>query len=280
MDSILVCRSAIFKAFPKTGRKIWRSLLLDLIFVKLGVKKSLLFDYADTTASELNALLSNLTIKLDDHGPMPQCLAKELLAIQVGKDIFIIHNRFFSDHVTTSIDNYLGENEANNETSFGIIIDVSSSKGKPCKLKDNEEIKNTKIALWSVLNKLHLRKSHCFPDNQLLEEDYNICMCTIYGIFLNYPVVYWLNTESNNLSNGLLHNYQLKIKGKNLFGIDVPDRYCITSFTVPESIDTEKKQDILLWWEKIKETLNLNSFMEGEWCCLEISSVVVDSVSL
>ena len=254
--------------------------MLDLIFVKLGVKKSLLFDYADTTACELNALLSNLTIKLDDHGPMPPCLAKELLAVQVGKDIFIIHNRFFSDYVSKSIDNYLGENEANNETSFGIVIDVSSSKGKPCKLKDNEEIKKTKTALRSVLNKLHLRKSCCFPDNQLLEEAHNICMCTIYGIFLNYPVVYWLNTESNNLSNELLHNYQLKIKGKNLFGIDVPDRYFITSFTVPESIAKEKKQDILLWMEKLKETLNLNSFMEGEWCYLEISSVVFDNVSL
>lgn len=255
--------------------------MLDFIFVKLGVKKSLLFDYADTTPSELNALLSDLRIKLNGHDPvwaMPPCLAEELLAVQVGKDIFVIHHRFFSGYISTSSDIYFGENEANNQSSSGIIVDVSSSQRKPCKLKGKEEMKNTKTALRSVLNKLRLGKGHLSFDYQLLEEAPNICMCTIYGIFLNYPVVYWLNTESNNLANELLHNYQLKIKEKNLFGIDVPERYCITSFTVPETIAKERKLAVSLW--ELKEMLNLDSLMEGEWCCLDISSRVVDSVSL
>lgn len=243
-------RSCVSDAIPKVGRKIWPSLYLDLKFIQLGIKKSILFDYADVSVQNLNGLLHSIKIKCRELE-----LAEELVAIQVGNDKFIIQHKPFLEYLSQVERIYFSYDWQNVEKRVGMILDISSDTQNAEELKDKTELDELENLISEAKRMLVENDKILKLHKNIVSDSENISWCTIYGIFLNYPVVYWLKTHNSNLSGEDLTNYQIRITEKEVFGISVPRNYAILSFTIPVYAFVFCEKVILNWYSELSSIM-------------------------
>ena len=250
MDRVCeVFRNSVIRAFPRNGRKMWVSLLLDIRFIELGIKKALLFDYADVTTDKLETLLFEI-----EEGCPGFISSGSLMVVRIGQDNFILNYTTFSSHLAECVRRCCmpcGEKE-----EYYIIIDVSNKSSSPIELGNLNEIKKLRISLLTMQQRIKDIKEGSLNSKVLLEETKDVCFSSIYGILLNYPVVYWFNSESTNLAGEAMFAYKLKVRDKELFGIKVPKNYTVMSFTAPQCIDHQ--QNISYWETSIRNSLKSN----------------------
>ena len=236
-----VFRSCVIEALPKSGRKIWRSLYLDLQFIQLGIKKTLLFDYANVSFDSLVSLVH--TIKARCIG---EIIWDELMVMKAGEDSFIFHYSKFLEYLAEVELMYFDSSQSNNKRRM--IVDISTSSSSPKELDNKREIEELRKVIKEVIGKLvalRMTDSCCYVELSVSDE---ISWSTIYGIFLNYPVVYWLNTENSNLLGENLINYQIRMKENLLFETEVPKNYSALSFSVPDALISLCGEVIVLQW--------------------------------
>ena len=252
-------RSCIIETIPKSGRKIWPFLYLDFKLIQLGLKKSLLFDYADVTINDLEALLSAINIRCKDDS-----VAKDLAVMQAGGDKFIFHCSVFFEYLQDVEKTYFLQNSDEFSGRSGMIVDISASLACPKELQNKEDVDKLQNVIEEAKHKLFEIKGGGSYRHVFLSESNEVSWCTIYGIFLNYPFVYWLRTEESNLMGVNLINYQIKITESHLFGIKVPNSYIVLSFTVPESIVSSCGKTIVAnWFSHVTEILDGSCLSRG-----------------
>ena len=244
MTDMQIFRSCVIKGLPRVGRKIWPSFYLDLKFVQLGLKKASLFDYASITSEDLNSLL--IAIRNACQG---DTVCDGLLAATVGEDIFIVNYRRFCEHCTQIESTYFADGPVRD--GKGLLLDVSTDVVSPTELKSKQSLDELR-SLITELKKTLLNLEYCGASAySLLNESEGQPWCAIYGMLLNYPIVYWLKTHACNLVGTHLINYQVKIKKEELFGIKVPKNYTVLSFTIPESISSYGQSVVSNWYSSI-----------------------------
>jgi len=247
-------RSCVLEVFPRSGRKIWCSLYLDLQFIQLGIKQSLLFDYADVSFEDLISLVSEIKAKC-----IGELIGNELIVVKAGGNYFILHYTKFLQYLGDVEQIYFSDSTFQCTNRRGIITDISKSVSSPMELQNRLERDELCRIIEETKSKLRLSKS-LSSSHIVLFDTNEISWCTIFGIFLNYPCVYWLKTDNSNLVGESLINYHIKLNEKTAFGIEIPHNYNILSFTVPETIITLHGEDFVLqWYSSLRRILNCNS---------------------
>ena len=236
-------RSCVIEALPKTGRKIWSSLYLDFQFIQLGIKKALLFDYADVTFENLVSLVSTIGAQCG-----VELVSSELVVMKAGKDSFIFHYSKFLQYLAEAEGIYFGSYSSHDINKKSMIADISTSCSSPKELDKKHEIEELQKLIREVRKKLLTLRESDSCNYIVLSDSEEISWCTIYGFFLNYPIVYWLKSESNNLIGENLINYQIRMNESSYFGIEIPKNYCVLSFSVPEVLLSSSVEMIVLQW--------------------------------
>ena len=235
-------RSCVLEVLPKSGRKIWCSLYLDFQFIQLGIKRSLLFDYADVSFEDLISLVRKIKSTC-----IVEPIGDELVVMKAGESCFILHSNKFLQYLGDVEEIYFNDSTFQSTKRRGIIADISTSISGPMELKSMDEKDELRRIIEEAKNKLLLLGSR--PSSHIVLSDAKeIPWCTIFGIFLNYPCVYWFKTENSNLVGESLINYHIKLNEKAAFGIEIPHNYSILSFTVPETLITLHGEDFVLQW--------------------------------
>ena len=236
-------RYCVIEALPKNGRKIWSSLFLDFQFIHLGIKKALLFDYADVPFETLVSFVRTMGAKYSG-----QLVSSELMVMKAGKDSFIFHYSKFLHYLSEVEEIYFGSYSSCNINKKSMIADISTSCSSPKELDRKHDVEELQKLFGEVRMKLLTLRETDSCKCVVLSDSEEISWCTVYGIFLNYPVVYWLKDEPSNLIGEDLVNYQIRMNESSHFGIDIPKKYCVLSFTVPGVLLSSSVEMMILQW--------------------------------
>ena len=264
--------NALFqKYFGKLREKCYRSFILDLVNIYVGVKPSLLFDYAviDSTNSIIliDALVSGGLV------PYP------LDVLKVGDDIFFTDLKYLVSHLKTSV-----------EFEELTLVDVSGKLPEPC-LLETETSKTVKKQFLEIVDILdeklqhqssnltrgdeEVRNSQVIDLNIAGENDNNCCIPCVFGFLLGYPVIYWCDqatcSNHNCLSMVPLNRYTVTVKASSLIHSRVLQNnkrliqagcgrkescveHTVFSFTAPVALESHYESKVDRWIRRICDT--------------------------
>ena len=260
--------SIFHKSLGKLSSKYYRSFLLDIVAIFLGLKPSLLFDYAVVewkNAIRLIAGLARKTSGFTDFSPL-------LYVLKVAEDIFYADLRLLVKRLRESVD-----------MEEFTLIDISGKLQEPHVLKkelaDSVERQFQRIVedLEEKYKELTQRGELVVEDSRVINlsnyGDNNWCVPSIFGFLLGYPVIYWCDRAGdldNCLSMVPLNRYTLTFKAApstlharfpasyyNLIeaGCEENDSFNHTlfSFTAPVALECYYKSKVSDWFKRICE---------------------------
>lgn len=201
--------NAIFKkSLGKLSADCYRSFLLDIAIILLGLKPSLLFDYAVVDSKNAHSLMRDFAANGLVHRP--------LNVLKVGEDIF------FAD--LNLLINYLRKSVGSEEFA---LIDVSGNLQEPRVLEKGiamqvrEQFNKIVEIFQRKLNDLtpnSVQKDKMLQNTQVVDlgsySEVNCCVPSVFGLLLGYPVIYWCDeaSENNCLSLVPLNRYTVTFK--------------------------------------------------------------------
>lgn len=246
---------AIFKkSLGKLSGKYYRSFLLDLAAIFLGLKPSLLFDYAILDLKNAGSLLKGFVAK--------GLISRPLDALKVGEDILFADFNLLVNCLKKSI-----------EAEEFTLIDISGKLQEP-RVLENETAKRVKKQCCKILEILQHESEDSDRTTQLVDlscyGDEHWCVPSVFGFLLGYPVIYWCDqtSEQNCLSMVPLNRYTVTFKAspsipqsqmpQNCFRLIVAGcekaescDHTVFSFTAPVALECHYKSKVSSWMKKI-----------------------------
>lgn len=260
--------NAIFqKSLGKLSSKCYRSFLLDLAAIFLGLKLSLLFDYALIDSTNASILIEALATE----GLIPHPLD----VLKVGDDIFFADLKDLLSHLKKSV-----------EFEELTLIDVSGKLQEP-RVLPTETLKCVKKQFSRIVEILEQKLKHVsskitqmdemvrhseFVDlNSACDNDQNWCVPCVFGFLLGYPVIYWYDqsSEYNCLNMVPLNHYTVTLKASaSIFhsrmlhsttrlvaagceGVGSCGDHTVFSFTAPVSLESHYESKVSRWIKNI-----------------------------
>lgn len=281
------------KSLGKLSGKCYRSFLLDLAAIYLRLKPSLLFDYAvvDTT----NA--SNLIETLAAEGLVPYSLD----VLKVGEDIF------FAD--LENLVSYLKKSVGSEELT---LIDISGKLQEPrvmetevskrvmnqfARIVEVLEQKLNDVTLTLTQRNKTARNSDVVDLNNVSDSEENLCIPSVFGFLLGYPVIYWCDqaSECNCLNMVPLNRYTVNLKESSLIchsqllncsslvqagseRVESCGDHTVFSFSAPVALESHYESTVSSWIKRIcgmGETLGI-----GEHLTVKKETVTFAQVTL
>ena len=256
------------KSLGKLSSKCYRSFLLDIVAIFLGLKPSLLFDYAVVewkNAIRLIAGLERKTSGFTDFSPL-------LYVLKVDEDIFYADLRLLVKRLRESVD-----------MEEFTLIDISGKLQEPRVLK-KELADSVKRQFQRIVEDLEEKYKELTQRGELVVEDSRVinlsnygdnnwCVPSIFGFLLGYPVIYWCD-RAGDLDNCLsmlpLNRYTLTFKAApstlharlpasyyNLVGAGCEEKdsfnHTLFSFTAPVALECYYKSKVSNWFKRICE---------------------------
>lgn len=250
---MLIWRSAVGEHLGKKYlcAKYLPEIICSVLAVEAGIKPSYLVDFACIDVQKVKNFVNCLLHQ--------DIVRSDLFVVTVGQDIFIINRTGLLKHVT----NILHKLERFTSKHCGLyfqpmFVDVSECYETPVFASETtsaeiqEQLKDITLVLQ---NKCHS------SDVLIMNFGSEVNLSTVYGIFLGYPHVYWYskNSSSNCLSMTPLVIYKLYTKLSSSYfsagSCMLKKSYCISSFSIPQCLDTECKADVEVWEESLKNSL-------------------------
>ena len=256
------------KSLGKLSSKCYRSFVLDIVAIFLGLKPSLLFGYAVVewkNAIRLVAGLATKTSGLTDSSPL-------LYVLKVDEDVFYADLRLLVKRLRESVD-----------MEEITLIDISGKLHEP-RILEKELADRVKRQFHRIVEDLEekykeftQRGELVVPDSRVINlsnyGDDNWCVPSIFGFLLGYPVIYWCDRAGdldNCLSMVPLNRYTLTFKAApsalharlpasyyNLVeaGCEEKDGFNQTlfSFTAPVALECYYKSKVSNWFKRICE---------------------------
>ena len=261
-------KSIFQKSLGKLSSKCYRSFLLDIVAIFLGLKPSLLFDCAVVewkNAIRLIAGLATKTSSFTDFSPL-------LYVLKVDEDIFYADLRLLVKRLRESVD-----------MEEFTLIDISGKLHEP-RILEKELADSVKRQFHRIVEDLEenfkdfkQRGELVVPDSRVINlrnyGDDNWCVPSIFGFLLGYPMIYWCDRAGdldNCLSMVPLNRYTLTFKVApsalharlpasyyNLVesGCEEKDSFNHTlfSFTAPVALECYYKSKVSNWFKRICE---------------------------
>ncbi|XP_045166217.2 UPF0739 protein C1orf74 homolog [Mercenaria mercenaria] len=219
------------------GRKVVRhteSLMVDITAVDIGIKPGYLYDIGQPNGEKIKELLQDLK--------QQHLIKNNLNVLEIGMDCLIVNveelrkSAYFSDC---------------NET----LIDVSGSKNKPCIRSDKSTASGIKEELDKIIDVLDCNKvkllPHCYPSCNV---------SSLFGMVLNYPVVYWYDNLDGKGDNCLSMEKLTSVKvdclqknGPKPKSVTKIDRHCLYSFSYPSCLNSVCRPFVDQWFAQLKD---------------------------
>ena len=280
------------KSLGKQSRNCYRAFMKDIAFIFLGLKPSLLFDYAIVDSENALRLIRSFNAK--------GLIYRSLDVVQVGEDIFFTRLKPLISALRKAVD-----------CEEFTLINVSGKLKEPLVLEDeisNRVIEQFRIIVATLEQKLNDSALQSLQEDNLwtnrlvdlrglfTKEEW--CIPSMFGFLLGYPVIYWCEkaSEDNNLSLVPLNRYKFTFKASSLLSSRIP-RYCRTiaershscgrpqscehtlfSFTAPVALESSYQSKVSDWIKRIfsmGETLG-----ETQHFTFEKTAVTHEQVSL
>ena len=256
------------KSLGKFSRKCCRSFLLDLSAIYLGLKPSLLFDYAVVDSTNASILMASLSAS--------ECLVPFLSVLKVGEDIFFADLTNMVSHLKKSV-----------EYEEFTLVDVSGELQEPHVLR-TEALASVKKQFTRIIELLEQKLKHVSTDvtdlmqrggefetsevldlNDISGNDENWCVPCVFGFLLGYPVIYWCDqaSEYNCLNMVPLNRYTVTVKESSLmfrykmlhscsslFGgerVESCNGHLVFSFTAPAELEPQYESKVRGWIKRI-----------------------------
>ena len=257
------------KSLGKITGKCYRSFLFDLAAIYVGLKPSLLFDYAvldSTNAGVLMAALSAL------EGIVPYSLK----VLKVGEDVFFADLANIASHLKKTV-----------EYEEFALVDVSGKLQEP-RVLPTEASMGVKKQFARIVELLEQKLEHVSTDvtdvmqrggafgpmevldlNDISGNDENWCIPCVFGFLLGYPVICWCDQASdcNCLNLVPLNRYTVTVKESllmlrykkllssgSLFGsekMESCDDHLVFSFTAPVELEPYYESKVSGWMKRI-----------------------------
>lgn len=282
--------SGIFsKSLEKLSEQYYRKFLIDIASIFLGLKQSLLFDYAVVDSRNATRLMGSIAA----NERVDRCAD----VLKVGEDIFFTRLKPLISNLTQAID-----------SKEFILIDVSGKLQEPRVLEDTiarrvmEQFRNIVDNLEQKLNDLQSSKldeimTRChLVDLSGLFLDEQWCIPSVFGFLLGYPVIYWCDnaSEDNCLSLVPLNRYKLTFKASlsTLCSSQIPHccrtlvsggcgkfkscNHTLFSFTAPITLESSYQSQVSEWKKKIHllgETLDISQDLTCEKTIVTLAQV-------
>ena len=257
------------KSLGKLSGKCYRSFLLDLAAIYLGLKPSLLFDYAVVDSTNAGILMVALSAS-------KSLVPYSLSVLKVGEDIFFADLANMVSHLKNSV-----------EHEEFTLIDVSGKLQEPRVLR-TEAFVSVKKQFISIVELLEQKLKHVSTDmtdlmqrgvvsgtSKVLDlNDINgsgefWCIPCLFGFLLGYPVIYWCDqaSECNCLNlvplnrytvtvqeSSLMFRYKMLHGSSSLLGVERAescDNHLVTSFTAPVELEPQYESNVRGWIKRI-----------------------------
>lgn len=257
------------KSLGKLSGKCYRSFLLDLAAIYLGLKPSLLFDYAVVDSTNAGILMVALSAS---ESLVPYSLS----VLKVGEDMFFADLANMVSHLKNSV-----------EHEEFTLIDVSGKLQEPRVLR-TEAFVSVKKQFISIVELLEQKLKHVSTDmtdlmqrgvasgtSEVLDlNDINgsgeyWCIPCLFGFLLGYPVIYWCDqaSECNCLNlvplnrytvtvqeSSLMFRYKMLHGSSSLLGVERAescDNHLVLSFTAPVELEPHYESNVRGWIKRI-----------------------------
>ena len=234
LEEVRQCKSIFNSLFGRKASKFWRRLLLDIMLVDEGLKPGFLFDYACPSIDKLCTFIQELYEK--------GSIRNKLMVVSIEVDVFVGNIEVLLSNlrkiVATSVSN--GQTD---EPGPMVLVDASDDIENPKKVDKCHETVIIK-QIENILSQLSEDRSR--PMIALKCDGF--CNTTLFGILLNYPVVYWTSSrEGNCLGMVPLNVYTLTIPVNKLMGPEFAFDYDIYSFTAPKALEKVCESVVEKW---------------------------------
>ena len=236
MDEIF---DSIIKHFPRLKREICKKLSFDVRMVALGIKPSLLID--TIAVNDDIAQFKKFIIEINTKAQVSFLKASSLKILCVKDDFFIVN---LPDLLQT-ID------------KRRIYIDVSSKLQEPTVITESSEpFELLRKDMIAFLTKMLIENTEDIVLNLQLKDNWNIT--TLFGIFIDYPVVYWYEIEDLKTCLEFQNLINLKLKSRVRIKSWTIERE-VYSFTIPQCVMNEEVDSFVESWILTRhERANLN----------------------
>lgn len=264
---ILAEWQALFqKSLGKLSGKYYRSFLLDLAAIYVGLKPSLLFDYAVVDLTNASILMTALSAS--------ECLVPySLNVLKVDEDIFF-----------ANLANMVSNLKKTVEHEEFTLVDVSGTLQEPRILR-KEESMAVKKQFARIVELFDQKLKHASTDmtqrdgalgtsevldlNDISGNDENFCIPCVFGFLLGYPVIYWCDqvSDCNCLSlvplnrytvtvkeSSLMFHYKTLLGSNSLLGGERTkscDGHLVFSFTAPVELEPYYESKVSGWIKRI-----------------------------
>lgn len=225
--------------------------------VGLGLKPALLYDSNGAGADQVQRYLSSLQSS--------QLVSKSLLTLDLNGNSLIVNPLT----VRSNVEQLIGDGNV-------AVIDVCHSLEKPA-VADPHQLKSTAHDLLLLLRGLeHLKeaeKPHYVGEKS---EEWNLC--TVFGLFLGYPVTYWFD-QTKSFENCLSMTPLTVTTASATWQTDTAGhRCCLYSFSVPAVLLKEIQPALENWRLRLQERFQQQNVLKDLTICQ--STVTLPSVCL
>lgn len=228
----------------KTAIQKWKELYTCIRTVDCGIKNSYLVDTCRVTPVQIEKLIKCLCNENFLSG-------EELDIVVICEDTFVLHKRRVSEYLSSALDD--------DKICF---VDVSQELSEPRILHINNESEFREMVkdfcmqfteflkqrtTWPTDERENVGSTKSFGCDKT-----DLNPCSIFGLILGYPVVYWCNPESlsNCLSQCRLTLHTVTVQFSQL----MTSSFMVTSFSLPSSLSDSCKLYIKSWKERVWES--------------------------
>ena len=226
----------------KTAIKKWKELYTCIRTVDCGIKNSYLLDTCNVTPVQIERLIKRLCNEDFLSG-------EELDILVICEDTFVLHEQRVSEYLSSALDD--------DKICF---VDVSQHLPEPKVLKYELEFQKT-VKDFCIQFIEFLKQRTAQPSDERTNvgsikcfgcDKTNLDPCSIFGLILGYPVVYWCNQEStsNCLSQCKLTLHTVTVQFSQL----TTNSFTVTSFSLPSSLSDSCERYIKSWKDRVLET--------------------------
>lgn len=224
--------------------------------IDLGLKPALLYDSNGASADQLQLYLSSLQSS--------QLVSKSLLTLDLNGNALIVN----PDAVRSNVERLIRGDVA--------VVDVCHSLERPavadlCRLKS---MANDLLLLLKGLQ--HLKEAE--EPHYVGEESEEWNLCTVFGLFLGYPVTYWFD-QTKSFENCLSMTPLMVTAASVTWQTDATaHRCCLYSFSIPAVLLEEIRPSLENWRLRLQERFQQQNVLQDLTVCQ--STVTLPSVCL
>ena len=257
------------KSLGKMSGKCYRSFLFDLAAIYVGLKPSLLFDYAVLDSPNAGVLMAALSAS---GGIVPYSLK----VLKVGEDVFFADLASIASHLKKTVEHEeFALVDVSGKLQEPRVLPTEASMGVKKQFARIVELLEQKLELVSTDVTDVMQRGGAFGPMEVLDlndisgNDENWCIPCVFGFLLGYPVIYWCDQASdcNCLNLVPLNRYTVTVKESllmlrynkllssgSLFGsekMESCDDHLVFSFTAPVELEPYYESKVSGWMKRI-----------------------------